>query len=157
MNEAQFEQFIAEAVEALQRKNAALQDEHGLGSYARWDFDRDAGVLTFSNSGQQTVLEATTKDIGTYSLKTKTWLWAWANESLSEAERAKAAPLTELYETTGMRIFRDPHLDCDEPLAWELAAVSVQHLGSLGCYRAPAEHLWIFMSIDEVEKVRRDK
>ena len=137
--------------------NAALHDDYGLGRYARWDFDRDGGVLTFSNPGEPTVLEATTTDIGTYSLKTKTWLWAWANGSLSEAEREKSAPLTQLFETTGMRIFQDAHFDCDEPLAWELAAVSVQLLDSLGCYRTPTEHLWIFMSIDDVAKVRRDK
>ena len=98
---------------------------------------------------------AETTYIGSYSLDTKTWLWAWGNESLTEGAREKATELKKLFEVTGMRIFTDPHVDCDEYLAWELAAVSVQHLGGAGCYRGPVDHLWIFWSIDTVEMVRK--
>ena len=155
MNEAQFEQLLADGVEALRQKNAALEAKHGIGRYARWDHDGERGVLTFSDPGQPTVLEAKTTDIGSYSLNTKTWLWAWANESNIEMEREKAGVLKELFEVTGMRIFRDAHFDCDEYVAWELAATSVQHLGSLGCYRGPVGHLWVFWSIDSLVRIER--
>lgn len=155
MDEAEFRRFNVAAISALKRKNAVLEERHGLGGYARWDHDGDLGVLTFSNPGSLTGLVAETTDIGSYSLKTKTWLWAWANESNTAAERSKASRLSELFRTTGMPIFRDAHFDCDEYLAWELAAASVQHLGSIGCYRAPADLLWIFLSINEISVVRR--
>lgn len=150
MNELQFEEFLSSAVEALQAKNDLLRQQHGIGSFARWDHNGEVGELTFSNPDDADNLVVRTTEIGSYSLKTETWLWAWANESFADAERAKAAKLKKLFDKTGMRIFTDPHFDCDEYLAWELAAVSVQYLEGTGCYRGPAEHLWIFWSIDSL-------
>lgn len=155
MNESQFEEFLGEAVQAVQEKNNLLELRHGLGHFARWDHDGDSGRLTFSNPDDADALVAETTDIGSYSLNTKTWLWAWANESLTDAARDKAAELKELFGVTGMRVFTDPHFDCDEYLAWELAAASVQHLEGVGCYRGPVGHLWVFWSIDTVAVVRR--
>ena len=154
MNESQFEEFIAASVEAVQTKNDLLEQQYGIGSFARWDHDGDSDRLTFSNPGDANALVAKTTDIGSYSLNTKTWLWAWANESLTDAAREKAAELKKLFDVTGMRVFIDPHFDCDKYLAWELAAASVQHLGGVGCYRGPVSHLWIFWSIDTVAAVR---
>jgi hypothetical protein len=155
MNESQFEQFIAECTESLRRKNAALERKYGLGTFARWDHDADSATLTFSNPGSDFVLEAATTDIGSYSLTTMTWMWAWANDSQTEVERAKASRIKQLFARTGMRLFSDPHFDCDEYLAWELAAASVHQLDSLGCYRGPMGHLWVFLSVDSVAVVRR--
>jgi hypothetical protein len=155
MNEAEFEDFLADAAETVQGKNDLLEQRHGIGHFARWDQDGDREQLTFSNPGDADVLVAETTDIGSYSLKTKTWLWAWANESKADAARAKAAELKKLFEVTGMRVFSDAHFDCDEYLAWELAAASVQHLGGIGCYRGPVGHLWVFWSINKVAAVRR--
>ena len=150
MNESQFEQFLSDAAEAVQAKNDLLEQRHGIGHFARWNHDGDLGQLTFSTPGDAAALVAETTDIGSYSLKTKTWLWAWANESLTSGARAKADELKKLYEVTGMRVFIDAHFDCDEYLAWELAASSVEHLGGIGCYRGPVDHLWIFWSIDTI-------
>jgi hypothetical protein len=155
MNEAEFEQFLADAAEAVQAKNDLLEQRYGIGHFARWDQDGDLEQLTFSNPGDTEVVVAETTDIGSYSLRTKTWLWAWANESQTETARAKAAELKNLFDATGMRVFTDAHFECDEYLAWELAAVSVEKLGGVGCYRGPAGHLWVFWSIDSVAAVRR--
>ena len=155
MNEAEFENFLADASEAVQAKNDLLEQRHGIGHFARWDHDGDLEQLTFSNQGDADVVVAETTDIGSYSLKTKTWLWAWASESNTDAGRTKASRLKELFDITGMRVFTDAHFDCDEYLAWELAAASVQHLEGIGCYRGPVGHLWVFWSIDKVAAVRR--
>ena len=155
MNESQFEEFLSGAVEAVQAKNDLLEQRHGIGHFARWDHEGDSDQLTFSNPNDAHVLVAETTDIGSYSLKTKTWLWAWANESLTDAAREKAAELKKLFDVTGMRVFSDPHFDCDEYLAWELAAASVQQLGGVGCYRGPVGHLWNFWSINTIAAARR--
>jgi hypothetical protein len=155
MNESQFEEFIACALDAVRAKNDLLGQRHRIGHFARWDHDGDSSQLTFSNPNDVDVLVAKTTDIGSYSLKTKTWLWAWANESLTDAARERAAELKNLFDTTGMRVFVDPHVDCDEYLAWELAAASVEHLRGLGCYRGPVGHLWVFWSIDTIATARR--
>ena len=155
MNEGEFEEFMARCVADAQRKNDALDAEHGLHSFARWDDDGDRQTLLFTNPGEVDALEAKVTSIGSYSLKTHTWMWAWANESLTDAAREKASLLKRLFDRTGMRVFTDPHVDCDEYLAWELAAAAVDELGSLGCYREPVGHLWIFVSIDAIAAVRR--
>jgi len=155
MNEAEFEGFIARCVEDAQRKNDALDAEYGLHSFARWDDDGDRQTLVFTNPGEADALEAKVTSIGSYSLKNQTWMWAWANESLTDAAREKASVLMKLADRTGMRVFTDPHIDCDEYLAWELAAAAVDELGSLGVYREPVDHLWIFVSIDAMARVRR--
>ena len=51
MNESQFEDFLADCVEAVQARNDLLEQRHGLGHFARWDFDpiqpgnREAEIL----------------------------------------------------------------------------------------------------------------
>jgi len=155
MSESEFEEFLADAAHAVQAKNDLLEQRHGIGHFARWDHDGELDRLTFSNPDDANVLVAGTTDIGSYSLNTRTWLWAWANESLTDAARRKAARLKTLSDVTGMRIFSDAHFDCDEYLAWELAAASVEHLDGLGCYRGPVGHLWVFWSLDSVKPFRR--
>jgi hypothetical protein len=98
MNESDYELFIEECVNSAQCKNDLLQEVHGIHNYARWDNDRDAGTLQFTNPGQSTALTAQITNIGSYSLKTKSWLWAWANESLAEAPREKSAELKRLFD-----------------------------------------------------------
>lgn len=150
MTEAAFEEFLAGCMSALREKNAALEKRYRLGSFDRWDHDGDANVLTFSNADGRAIVEAKTTDIGSYSQKSQTWLWAWANQSIVELDRARATPLKQLFDVTGMHLFQDPHFDCDECLAWEMAAAAVHQLQSLGVYRAPIEHLWLFLSIDSI-------
>lgn len=155
MTEAQFEEFLERCVADAQQKNDVLDAEYGLNSFARWDDDGDCEVLVFSNPGQPDILEAKRTAVGSYSLRTQTWLWAWANESLTDAAREKASQLRRLAERTGMRVFSDPHIPCDEDLAWELVAAAVDELGSLGCYREPVGYLWIFVAIDAIARIRR--
>ncbi len=156
MNEAQFEEFLHEARRHVQLRNEVLKRGYGIFEFARWDHDGDAGRLTFSNPNAPDTVVANTTDIGSYSFNSKSWLWAWANDSLADAEREKAAALKGLFDTTGMRLFTDEHFECDEFVAWEMAAVSVRHLGGIGSYRGTVGHLWIFWCIDTVAEVRRD-
>jgi hypothetical protein len=155
MNESQFERFIADAANAVQAKNDALEARYGLSHFARWDHDGVLNQLTFSSPDDPNIVVATTTDIGSYSHKTNTWLWAWANESHTDASRERSAVLKQLHGVTGLRLFTDPHHHCDETLAWELAAVSVQYMNGAGVYRGPTDHLWCFWSLDAVKEVRR--
>ena len=61
--------------------------------------------------------------------------------------------LKELFDLTGQRRFKKDGFRCSEEKAWSLAAASVHLLESMGCYRAPSEHLLIFMSIDSVQSI----
>lgn len=157
MNEAELEAYLAECVEVFQERNRLLETRYGIGHFARWDVDGEALTLTFSDPDDDAILVADITQLGTYSLNTNTWLWAWANESNTAASREQSAALRSLADTTGLRLFGDAHHDCDEFLAWELAAAAARHLDALGIYRCPADHLWSFCSIDRVTQTRRTR
>lgn len=96
-------------------------------------------------------------DIGSLATAAGTWRWAWANDYVIAKQREKSLRIRELAELTGMEVFGREVFEADEEMAWELAAVSVAQLNSLGCYRVPAmeEDLLIFLSIDSVLRLKR--
>jgi hypothetical protein len=54
-------------------------------------------------------------------------------------------------------VFRIEYFLADEEMAWELAAMSIAHLKSAGCYRAPTDHLSVFLAIVNVRIVGAGK
>jgi hypothetical protein len=138
MTEEEFDSFLQLAMAELQKKQDQLATDFGLGSFSRWWFDQKSETLQFFNQSGSVVLEASIIDIGSYAAISNTWKWAWSNDSILPALRAKADCLKELEDITGYEIFgNDQPIEVDEPMAWELAAIAVKHLGALGCYRAP--------------------
>lgn len=96
-------------------------------------------MIQFFDSADKMVLQAEFVPIGTFSPLSNTWLWAWANVTTLPGQRQKAERLKQLNEVTGSTLFEDANtFEVDEPMAWELAAVSVKHLDAKGCYRAPS-------------------
>lgn len=139
MNEEAFEAFRAEANEELRAKQASLQAVYNLSAHGRWWFDQDAETLQFFDAQDRLRVEADVVYVGSYSRRSDTWLWAWANVSLLPKLRDKAQALRALASTTGHALFAEADtFEVDEPMAWELAAMAVKHLGAMGCYRAPS-------------------
>jgi hypothetical protein len=153
MTDKQFDAFVAQAVRALEQKQDLLTDTYGLGKYEEFWFDQSTGVLQFKDATGCVQSEATVTPIGSYSQKSRTWQWAWANDSLAEMLRKKAEELKLLYDLTGFEVFQTSVFKADEQMAWELAAMAVHQLGSLGCYRIPTGRLHVFLSIDQVTKI----
>ena len=83
-------------------------------------------------------VEAEVTPIGSFSNKSSTWQWGWANKSLVESLRLKAEKLKDLAELTGIQSFKLPGRKANKAMAWEMTAMAVHVLGSLGCYRMPA-------------------
>jgi hypothetical protein len=150
----EFQSFLAEAYEELQRKQDALQVEYLIGTFPRWWFDQETAKLQFLQSGVVAV-EADFIDVGSYSAKSSTWRWAWGNESVLPALRLKAERIRELEEITGFALFGNVDaFKIDESMAWELTAVAVKHLGAKGCYRAPSGGgLYTFLAITDIRKM----
>ena len=140
MTDDEFSDFLSAAMDELHTKQQQLTNDHGLGTFARWWFDQETETLEFFDSSDTKVLVASVMDIGSYASDSKTWKWAWANNSVLESLREKARTLKALADLTGMEIFADEEtVEIDGmPMAWELAAMSVRHLGALGVYRAPS-------------------
>ena len=157
MTDEEFGEFIGSAAEELQVKQAHLAESYRLGDWPRWWFDQRSETLDFLDEDGTKKLEASVVDIGSYSTESNTWKWAWANDSLTESLREKAGSLQALADLTGFSIFDDEAaVEIDGlPMAWELAAIGVRHLGALGVYRAPSSErpLFSFLAITSIRWV----
>lgn len=154
MTDPEFDAFLAERVDAFERKQAGLTEEFGLGTHARWNYDQTTGRLVFSDADGRAVVEADVTPIGTWSPAGPDFRWAWANASFQESARNRSARLRELYEVTdGLDCFHAEVFECEEQTAWQLAALAVAHLSAVGCYHAPAGHMYVFLALDVVRTV----
>ena len=157
MTDSEFEAFLANANEELRHKQALLLEQYSLGEYSRWFFEQATETLQFFDEADKLMIEADVVQIGSYSEKSNTWKWAWSNSSVLPRLREKVEILKELEETTGFELFGREHaFDIkDEAMAWELAAISVKHLGAIGCYRAPSssDGPTVFLAITSAWKV----
>jgi hypothetical protein len=153
MTDAEFDEFVATSSRDLERKQADLTERYGLGNYATWAYDQTTALLSFSDADGQVRIEASAITIGSFSTRSQTWQWAWASPTVPEQPRAESARLKGLFDATGVDVFRLETFEADENMAWELAAMAVTHLGAVGCYRAPAGQLSVFLAI--VSVVRR--
>jgi hypothetical protein len=156
MSDEEFEDFLSTAVEELKQKQNYLKDQYGLGTGGRWWFDQTTETLQFFDEADELEVEADVVQIGSYSSKSNTWKWAWGNTSLLPDLRKKAECLKELEDITGLQLFSCEHaFEIEgEEMAWELAAISVKHLGALGCYRAPVvDGPHVFLAITNVWRI----
>jgi hypothetical protein len=156
MDDTEWAAFVGDSVRRVQKLNDDLHRQYGLHDFARWHHDGEAGTLCFFNPESPHGLEANVTPIGSFSLNTKTWLWAWANHSKSELEAQRSEQYRALASSIDCTFFSTAHFDCDEFLAWELTAVCVDHFNSVGCYRLPIGHLWVFLALDDIAKVERE-
>lgn len=155
MNDDRFDRFLRNAVDELKEKQQRLESEHGLGRFVRWCFDQDVGLLQMFDGEDRKVVEADVICIGSYAGNSSTWKWAWSNDALQPPQREKSRLLRALGDLTGVDLFvaESAFAIDDEPMAWELAAISVKYLNALGVYRAPQGQLNSFLALTGVRRV----
>jgi len=138
MSEEEFNQFAAMAMNELQTKQQRLAAEYRLFNWARWAFDQSTGKLRFENERGQTMVDADTLYVGSYSQNSGSWKWAWANFNVAQEDRAKSEEIRKLAKITGYDIFDyKEQLGMDEQLAFQLTAMALHHLKADGFYRIP--------------------
>jgi hypothetical protein len=137
----------------LAAKQQRLRADYDIGTYPRWWFDQARAKLQFLDATDAVVVEADVIHIGSFSPASGTWCWAWANASVVPALRARALPIKELAEITQFDVFlEEGSFEVDEPMAWELTALAVKHLGALGCYRAPmSTGVYTFLALVQLQ------
>ena len=134
-----YRRWRREALEELQEKAARLSAEFGLGHWPRYDYDLDAGLLTFSEAGVAKVV-AEIQIAGTTSAKAGDWLWAWANdhwppERVQHAQQVRAfGEQHRIGELVSAVVTDGGDLNA---LGWTLTAVAARVTGALGAYRPP--------------------
>jgi hypothetical protein len=150
MNEEEFFQLLEQCSEELRHKQAIVEAQYGLRHLNRWHLDQNQQALLFLNTEGKVSTQFPVTPIGTYSSSKETWKWAWANPFIAKPLQEKAAPLKALYEKTDFELFTDKEeFSVDEGMAWELAAISVQHLNAIGCYRAPNKETFLFLALEK--------
>ena len=156
MSDDEFEAFLRSATKELSKKQDSLKEQYALGTWSRWWFDQRTEKLQFFDEVDNLVIEADVLVIGSYSPKSNTWKWGWGNTWVLPGLRRKAEPLKELKNLTGLEVFGYEHAFEieNEVMAGEFAAISVKHLGALGCYKAPsAEGPTTFLAITNIRRL----
>ncbi len=143
---------VAEGHQALAARQQALESDHGISRFERWDYDQAAGTLTFSHAGVPRLV-ADIEFIGSLSKTSGTWLWAWANFHNHAQVVARIPALREWGEARGFLPLTVPRWEADATDGWELSGVAAQVLGAQGVYRAPTQNGFLFMALMSVRTV----
>lgn len=150
MTDEEFDAFLEQTREELQRKQDALMAKYRLGTFPSYWFNQPSGTLEFRDGKGTAHIGATVVPIGSHAPAASTWMWAWANESIVPDLRIRAEALRELAGATGMELFDRPVINVTEEMPWELTAVAVHQLRAAGAYRAPGDRSDLYMAITAV-------
>lgn len=157
MSDEEFDQFLVTARARLKEKQDRLTEFYGFGLQGRWGFEQATQKLSLFDSEGRLFVQADVIDIGSFGPPNNSWRWAWGNPSVLPALRERALPLKGLQDVTGLELFGlDRTFEIGgEAMAWDMAALAVDHLNALGCYRAPAssQPLMTFLAVMEVERL----
>jgi hypothetical protein len=93
-------------------------------SAKRWDYQPEERMIRFFDHPSGTAVSADVTIAGSFSRHTNTWMWTWGNNAYSDFERQRVAPLRD---------------------AWEVTQIAADLLGVDAIYRAPMDHLMVFM------------
>jgi hypothetical protein len=133
-----YDDWRHDALHQLQEKNDRLKSEFGLGGWPRYDYDVDAGTLTFSEHGVAKVI-AEIQIAGSTSFKAGNWLWAWGNSHWPIERVADSRLVRAFGEKYRIRELTQDCVEGDDinALGWTLSAVMVRLTDALGAYRPP--------------------
>lgn len=123
-----------EAVHALTDLNEAVNAKYGIMAWERFDYDLNAGTLTFSHKGKARVVA----DIQVVGATSDGFVWAWANANwwpqpvLEDVLKVRAWG-----EANGVAELTTPGLKGGNvtELGWALTAVAAKITGAKGAYR----------------------
>lgn len=131
-----YETFRHDAVHALMALNDHCNKAYRLAAWPRYDYDLDAGTLTFSEAGVPKVV-ISVQVVGSTLETRKEWLWGWDNENLPPPMVARLKEVRQFGETEAISQLTRPTLPDDEHLGWEMTAVTARIIGGKGGYRVP--------------------
>jgi len=137
--------FVHAAVHRLQEKQtAAARAGFDLAAAKRWHYESDDQRLTLTRADGSR-FQAAARLAGSFSTTTSTWLWGWANESQSETEVRELHRLQTFGKIRGLDQLVSAQWTATEYDGWEMTAVAADVLGARAAYRAPTDHLYLFL------------
>lgn len=145
MTPEQLQAFVDRCASALRDKQEAFLAAENLASFRAFDLNRGKALLRF-REGSLPDREYPVILLGTWLANRNSWLWAWAEDSLPAGTRRRAKGVQRLLDLTGLELWRQERLDCDEAMSWDLAAVAVEALEARGVYRIPGPGAHTFVA-----------
>ncbi|MED1267986.1 hypothetical protein P4U03_15465 [Bacillus mycoides] len=146
MTNEQFEGYLDMCYDKLESKQQHFISHYNIDNFDEYWYDQDQCILQFKNNGQ-VLLEFSVVFIGSWSGKSNSWMWSWANEHMTDCARSKSNCLKGLQKITGSEVFINSLFECDQEMAHELAAFSIEYLDAEGMYIAPGERNDLFMAV----------
>jgi hypothetical protein len=144
------EAILRRSMDELRLKTASHVEAWGLGNTARFEVDRDDGVISFTNPGLLVV--APVQVIGSYNSQEGAWLWGWQHPELPEVLARDAKLAREFGEKHGPNRYTTPFINSTEDEAWEFTALACHLARASGAYRAPVgDVLFSFMTFHDVK------
>jgi hypothetical protein len=111
----------------------------------RWEYDGDAGIMRFHDGEGGPIVIADAHIVGSLSLTSNTWLWVWSNEREAPHDRIGVRRLSLLGEVRGMARLAEGCWAATEVDGWAMTLLAGLLLGADALYRAPMDHLMVFM------------
>lgn len=69
----------------------------------------------------------------------------WGNDEYADDERVRVDPVRVFGEVRGIEKLAEPYWSGDESDAWHVTQIAAELLGADAIYRAPFDHLLVFM------------
>lgn len=146
MTNEQFESYLDMCYDKLESKQQKFISDYNIDNFDEYWYDQGQCILQFKNNGQ-VLLEFSVVFIGSWSGKSNSWMWSWANESAADYARSKSNCLKDLQNITGNEVFINSLFECDQEMAYELAAFSIEYLDAEGMYIVSDERNDLFMAV----------
>ena len=131
MTDEDFDAYLESALDELEAKQSLLSDAYGLGRHERFVVDYESLTLSFFE-GERHCVTARILPIATIVPVQNSLRWAWANEVFPEPVRQLSMAVKEPHSATGFDMFVQEAIECDEPMAWEIAALACKCLRKAG-------------------------
>ncbi len=150
-----FDAFVRDAREELQKKLDRGKSEFGIGSYERFDVDQTRAVIEFFSTGGVVRLAARARIVGSISNESKTWLWSWANASILPGARQGLDEVRAFGKSRRLRPLFDEKCPATVDDGWSMTSVAAKILGSACAYRTPTRTGFAFVLLDDLRRPSR--
>lgn len=148
VSSSEFEDLATAAFERCEVVQEMAKRRWKFGDKNRWHFDDETMTLRFFDDPKGEAVVADVAITGSLSTRTNTWMWVWGNDQYDEKDRAKIDPVRVFGEVRGIEKLASAHWPGDEVDAWEMTQLAADLLGAEAIYRAPFDHMLIFMLLD---------
>lgn len=152
----EFQDLIRDACEWTSNRQEALKRVFEIGTYERFDWYQEKGIIVFSTAGSPKVV-ADIQFAGSISNLTQSWLWAWRNETFLEPVTRASAHVRHVGERAGFAKLTRAKWRANDTDGWEMTSIQALWTGAEGVYRTPSGAGSTFMTLSKVRWAQEDQ